>query len=338
MKILIIGGTRFLGYHLTRGLLAGGHEVTLFNRGLSPDDFGDQVKRIKGERYDYEAFYQRLKNESFDVAVDMLAFHADDSRAAVRTFEGRVGHFIHISTGSVYGVTKDFPCPIREEDYGRELYSQPKEHDEGWLYGYHKRRCEEVLSEAFQKSGFPVLILRLPIVIGERDHTLRAYSYFIRIEDGKPLILPDGGLNASTHIYQGDIAKTIASNLLNKASFGQAFNLAQEEIVTVKSFVLHAAKILEKKVDLVDIATPVLEGTVLGTAFSPYSRRRPFILSVEKAKRVLSFASTPFDLWLRKTVLWYQQEYKGEPPENYGLRDKELEVIRQYQEAVKRIK
>ncbi len=101
-----------MGYYLTRRLLAGGHEVTLFNRGISPDDFGDLVKRIKGERTDSDSFYERLKDESFDVVVDMLAFHAEDSRAAVRTFEGRIGHFIHISTGSVYGVTKDFPCPI----------------------------------------------------------------------------------------------------------------------------------------------------------------------------------------------------------------------------------
>ncbi len=268
----------------------------------------------------------------------MLAYKAEDSQAAVRTFQGRIGQYVHISTGAVYGVTKDFPSPIREEDFDRELLSQPEENDDDWLYGYNKRKCEEVLNEAHQKSGFPVMILRLPIVIGERDYTLRAYSYFIRIEDGRPLILPDGGLNAFTHIYQDDIVRTISSNLLNSASFGRAFNLAQEEILTVRGFVLQAARIMKKKVDLVDIPTDVLERTILGTDFSPYSKRRPFILSVDKAKKILGYSSTPFETWLRKTIFWYKQEYEGGPPENYGLREKELAVVRQFQEAVRSIK
>ena len=327
-----------MGYHLTRRLLADGHDLILFNRGVSTDDFGDRVKRIKGDRYDYEGFCRELRNSSFDVVIDMLAYKAEDSQAAVRTFQGRIGQFVHISTGAVYGVTKDFPSPIREEAFDRELLSQPEENDDDWLYGYNKRKCEEVLNEAHQKSGFPVMILRLPIVIGERDYTLRAYSYFIRIEDGRPLILPDGGLNAFTHIYQDDIVRTISSNLLNRASFGQAFNLAQEEILTVRGFVLQAARIMKKKVELVDIPTDVLVRTILGTDFSPYSRRRPFILSVDKAKKILGYSSTPFETWLRKTIFWYKQEYEGGPPENYGLREKELAVVRQFQEAVRSIK
>jgi len=327
-----------MGYHLTRRLLADGHDLTLFNRGISTDDFGDRVKRIKGDRYNYEGFCRELRNRLFDTVIDMLAYKAEDSQAAVRTFQGRIGQYIHVSTGAVYGVTKDFPCPIREEDFDRELLSQPKENDDDWLYGYNKRKCEEVLNEAHQKSGFPVMILRLPIVIGERDYTLRAYSYFIRIEDGRPLILPDGGLNAFTHIYQDDMVRTISLNLLNRASFGQAFNLAQEEILTVRGFVLQAAKILKKKVDLVDIPTDVLKRTTLGTDFSPYSKRRPFILSVDKAKRILGYSSTRFETWLGKTILWYKHDYEGGSPENYSLREEELALVRQFREAVRNIK
>jgi nucleoside-diphosphate-sugar epimerase len=334
MKILVIGGTRFFGYHIVRKLLGDGHEVILFNRGLTPDDFGDRVKRIQGDRNEYQSFYRVLKGDSYDVVVDMIAFKAEDSQAAVRTFQGRVGHLIHISTGSIYIVTKDFPCPLREEDYARELYPQPKKDADWWLYGYHKRKCEEVLREAYEKQGFPVTMLRLPIVMGERDYTLRAYSYFLRIEDGRPMILPDSGLNVFTHIYQGDIVKTIASNLLNKTSFGQAYNLAQEEILTLRNFILKAAEILGKKVELVDIPTKILVSTSLGTSFSPYSMRRPFILSVEKAKRDLAFSSTPFELWLRKTILWFKNEYKGGQPENYRSRAKEVEIIQKYQRAV----
>jgi len=314
--------------------------VTLFNRGLIPDDFSDKVKRVKGDRYDYKAFYQRLKDEHFDAVGDMLAYRAEDSQVAVETFKGYVSLFIHISTGSVYIVTRDFPCPLHEEDFDRELLPEPKERKakDNWLYGYHKRQCEEVLGRAYQEHGFPAMILRLPIIIGERDYTLRAYSYFIRIQDGNPLILPDSGMNVFTHVYQGDVVKTIATNLKNEKIFGQAYNLAQEEILSVRSFILKAAQILEKKVELVDIPSHVLNEISLGTDFSPFSTCRPFILSTEKAKQDMNFSSTPFEVWLRKTIRWFMEDYQGGPPENYQTRSREIEVAYQYREAIQVLK
>lgn len=338
MKILVIGGTRFFGYFIVRRLVEDGHQVTLFNRGKTPDDFGRRLRRIRGDRYEQRAFFKALNRKKYDVVVDMIAFKAEDSRSAVKTFLGNIGHYFQISTGAVYVVTKDFPCPLGEQDFDRPLYPKHGKSDELWDYGYHKRKCEEALSEAYEKQGFPSTRLRLPIVMGERDHTLRAYSYFIRILDGKPMILPDGGLTASTHIYQDDIVRTVSSNLLNARSFGQAYNLAQAEVITLRAFVLKAAEVLNKKVELVDIPTDVLVKAGLGTSFSPLSTRRPFILDIQKARRDLSFSSTPFDVWMRKKVQWFIEEYKGGPPENYRLREKELDIIRSYQKAVESIK
>jgi len=338
MNILILGGTRFFGYHIARRLVEDGHAVTLFNRGQTGDDLGDRVQRIRGDRYDYNRFYGQLRGKTFDAVVDMLAFKAEDSQAAVRTFEGHVGHFIHISTGSVYVVTKDFPCPLREEDFNRELCPPPKRDAEMWLYGYHKRKCEEVLREAFQGMTFPVMILRLPIVIGERDHTLRAYSYFLRLGDGSPVILPDGGMNVFTHIYQGDIVKTVAANLMNRASFGQAYNLAMDEVMSLRRFVLKSAEILGKKPVLVDVPWQVLEESGLGTSFSPFSTRRPFVLSTEKAKRNLNYSSTPVETWLEKTIFWFAEVYQGGTPENYREREKEVAFVHKFREAVRSLK
>jgi len=337
VKILVIGGTRFLGYHIARKLLDDGHELVLFNRGLSSHDLGQAVKQIRGDRNDYQAFFEKLHEKKFDVVVDVIAYQAEDSLAAIETFRTHIGHFFHISTAAVYAVTKDYPSPLREEDFDRELYPRPKKNSGWWEYGYHKRKCEEVLREAYQKQDFPVTMFRLPIVMGERDYTLRAYSYFIRLQDSQPLILPDGGMNAFTHLYQGDIAKTIASNLLNQSSFGQAYNLAQEEIVTLKTFVAKAAEILKKKVEIVDIPSKVLENTSIGTSFSPFSMRRSFILQTQKANKELNFSSTPFNVWLRKTVTWFVENYRGDPPENYRLREKEIEIIQKFKKAVKAI-
>lgn len=335
MRILVIGGTRFFGYHLVKKLLADGHETVLFNRGQTADDLGDRVGRIRGDRNDRPEFRRKLGREKFDVVIDMIAYQAEDSRSAVETFSGKTEHFFHISTGSVYTVTKDYPCPLREGDFDRELLPEPKEDRGWWSYGYHKRQCEEVLWRAWREQGFPATVLRLPIVMGERDYTLRAYSYFLRVEDGGPVLLPDGGLNACTYVYQDDIVRTVSSNLLNTCARGQAYNLAQEEIVTLRSFVLAAARVLGREPDLVDVPTDVLKASSLGTSFSPLSMRRPFILSVDKARQDLSFSSTLFETWLRKTVLWFKEEYKGEPPDNYALRAEEVRLASRYREAVR---
>jgi len=337
MKILIIGGTRFFGYHLVKRLIADDHQVSIFTRGQTPDDFGGRVRRILGDRGDRRDFFAKLNKEQYDVVIDMIAYEAEDSRSAVKTFSGRVGQFFHISTGSVYIVTRDFPCPLKEEDFDREVIPRPEEDDEWWLYGYHKRKCEEVLRRAHESDGFPVTIFRLPIVFGERDYTLRAYSYFLRLEDGLPLILPDSGLNVFTHIYQGDVVQTVAANLDNTAAIGQAYNLAQAEILTLRAFILAAAGIMGREAKLVDIPRAALEASGLGTSFSPLFTRRPFVLVTEKARRDLGFTSTPLAVWLERTIRWFKEEYRGGLPENYRLRGQEVEFVARYRQAVESV-
>jgi nucleoside-diphosphate-sugar epimerase len=331
MKILIIGGTRFLGYHIAKRLLQDGHNVTLFNRGQAPYDFGSQVRRITGDRYDKTSFYEKLSHQTFDVVVDMISYNAEDSQSAVRTFQGKVGHFIHISTAAVYIVTRDYPCPLKEEDFRGELSPEPKTTEHGmWTYGYNKRKCELVLSEAFKKNAFPVTIFRPSVVMGEKDYTLRPYSYFVRILDDGPLIVPDGGLNVFTHVYQDDIVRTLASNLMNSSSFGQAYNLAQEEIMSLRRFLLKSCDFLKKETELVDIPSRILKKTPMGLSFSPFSSRRPLVLDANKARKELQFSSTPFNLWIEKTIRWFVEIYEGDPPENYKFREKEIEFIQKY--------
>jgi len=108
-------------------------------------------------------------------------------------------------------------------------------------------------------------------------------------------------------------------------------------MVTLREFVLKAAEILEVDVELVDIPSKILAKTSLGTSFSPFFSRRPFVMDTQKARRELNFSSTPFDTWMRKTIRWYIEEYERDPPENYWLRDKEIEIVRRYKEAIKSV-
>jgi nucleoside-diphosphate-sugar epimerase len=338
MHILIIGGTRFLGYHLTKALLSEGHEITLFNRGRTPDDFGKKVHRIRGDRYDYDRFIKTFINRKYDVVIDMIAYKAEDSRTAVKAFKDGVQHFFHISTAAVYTVTRDFPCPLQEEDFDSPLNPRPKTGRGLWDYGYHKRECEHVFMDAFTAHGFPATRLRLPIIIGEKDYTLRAYEYFYRLLDGQPQILPDGGRNVFTHVYQDDVVRTIANNLINSESFGRVYNLAQQRAVTLRDFVLKSSEMLEIKPLIETIPVELLSKWGLSMTFSPFFNKRPFILDTRRAEEDLGFESMNIDDWLAKTIAWYQHHYRGAPPDNYNLREQEVRIIEAFSRAVDRIK
>ena len=82
MKVLVIGGTRFLGHELAWRLVAGGHAVTLFNRGTLPDAFGARVERLRGDRTT-DDFERHLAGRTFDAAVDFAAYDGTDGGRAV---------------------------------------------------------------------------------------------------------------------------------------------------------------------------------------------------------------------------------------------------------------
>ena len=126
MHVLVIGGNRFVGRILSWRLLAGGHRVTLLNRGRLPDPFGDRVERIVCDRTTPE-LGRRLRERSFDAVVDLAAFTGDDGRRAAALFQGRTGHYVMISTGQVYLVRRDRPSPAREEDYDGPVIDRPSD-------------------------------------------------------------------------------------------------------------------------------------------------------------------------------------------------------------------
>src|SRR5678815_5195488 len=273
MNVLILGGTRFIGRRLVEELLSAGDRVTLYNRGRTPDPFGAGVERVIGERRSAADLSAGLARREFDAAYDLLSYESGDARLAIDALAGRAGHFIHVSTCSVYWCTGDFPCPVPEEEFDRLTDFAERPGSIEYDYGYNKRQAEQTLFAADQEHGFPVTAIRIPIVGGEGDVSLRYAAYCARVADGNPLALPDGGYAPFRHVYVGDVARTLASLPRLRGSIGQAYNLACAEILSVRSIVAAIAGLIGRKVETVDIPTPVLRAMGLGTAFSPFSQQ-----------------------------------------------------------------
>lgn len=333
-RILIIGGTRFMGYQLVWRLLAAGDAVTTLNRGQHPDPFGDRIERLHADRTS-PAFQEALLGREFDAAVDFAAFNADDARGAVEALSDRVGHYVFISSGSVYLVREgaSIPCsePLSESAYPGPLGAPPTSPDDlaDWRYGAGKRAAEDVFREAWTERHFPATRLRLPIVNGERDPSRRLESYLWRILDGGPVLLPDGGLTITRHVYSADVAHAIADLLGRQTTFGDAFNLSQDEQPTVRQLVRMLSDLLGAPDRTQDISPSALaEVGLLSPAISPFSGPRSSRLDPSRAKNELGFRPEPLPHYLSKIVAVFLSHPPALPPEGYRGRDLELTLGR----------
>jgi nucleoside-diphosphate-sugar epimerase len=333
LKVLVVGGTRFVGYDLVWRLLAGGHEVTLFNRGRLDDPFGRRVARLRGDRRT-DDFDRAVSGRTFDAAVDFAAFERADVQRAVRVLQGRTGHYVFVSTGQVYLVREPRPSPARESDYEGPLMAEPPagSPDHGdWAYGMGKRAGEDVLAAAFAGDSFPSTRLRIPMVNGERDHLRRLEGYLWRILDGGPLLLPDGGAHRLRHVYSRDVARAIAGLLGKPSTFGQAYNLCQEETPTLVEVLEHLGGLLGATPRLVAVPRRALEQAGLDPVrVSPFSGRWMSFLDPARARAELGFRPTPPAVYLASIVASFLAHPPAEPPEAYATRARELDLARAF--------
>lgn len=326
MHVLVIGGTRFVGYELVWRLLAGGHRVSLFNRGRLADPFGPRVERLHGDRTT-EDFGRLLAGRSFDAAVDFAAYRGEDARQVVSVLDGRVGHYVAISSGQVYLVRVGAPLPAREADYPGPLLPPPRDAAERreWDYGMGKRAVEDTLAEYWEARRFPSTRLRLPMVNGERDHLRRLESYLWRLLDGGPVLLPDGGEGPTRHVYSGSVVRAILDLLGRETTFGQAYNLAQEETPTLRELVALAARCLGAAPRLATVpASEIREAGLDPVRISPFSGRWMSFLDPSRAKDELGFRHEPLAAYLDKIVASFLAHPPAAPPEGYASRPAEI--------------
>ena len=331
MHVLVIGGTRFVGYFLTWRLIAQGHKITLLNRGKIPDPFGDRVERLKGDR-STPAFKKLLGGRKFDAVVDFAAYTAADVRGVIETLsKGRAGHYVFLSTGQVYLVREACPRPAKETDFVGALIPEPKsepEHEE-WLYGVGKREAEDILHQAWRTDGFPSTRIRVPMVNGERDHFRRIEGYLRRLLDGGPILLPGKGEEVCRHVYGQDVARTIADLIGKREAFGEFFNLSQDEEPKLRELVGVLAEMLGARAQLMPIPVEkLIEHGLEPTQVSPFSTPWMSHLDPSKAKSEIGFRHTPLREYLGHIVSSFLTHPPSSVPVGYKRRAEEFSLLK----------
>jgi nucleoside-diphosphate-sugar epimerase len=263
--------------------------------------------------------------------VDFAAYDGPDGRRAAELLGGRVSHYVVISTGQVYLVREGCPRPARERDYDGPVVPEPADaFDKGqWDYGVKKRALEDALAEAWEKRRFPSTRLRIPMVSGERDHFRRLERYLWRMLDGGGILLPDGGDRVTRHVYSGSVVRAILALLGREETFGQAYNLAQDETPTLRELLTLVAERLGAPSRPVDIPAERVRAAGLDPlVLSPFSGQWMSFLDPARAKAELGFRHEPLGSYLDKIVTAFLAHPPAEAPPGYEHRPRELELAR----------
>ena len=263
--------------------------------------------------------------------MDFAAYDGPDGRRAAEVLGGRVSHYVVISTGQVYLVRDKCPRPARETDYDGPVMPEPAStFDRGqWEYGVKKRGLEDALAEAWKTTRFPSTRLRIPMVNGERDHFRRLERYLWRMLDGRPVLLPDGGDRVTRHVYSGSVVKAILTMLGRSETFGQAYNLAQDETPTLRQLLTFVAERLGAPARLADVPAERIRAAGLDPLLiSPFSGRWMSFLDPGWAKTELGFRHEPLGSYLDKIVTSFLAHPPADPPPGYEARAAELALVR----------
>jgi 2'-hydroxyisoflavone reductase len=183
MKILILGGTKFLGRHLVDAALAARHEVTLFNRGKTNPTLFPNTETITGDR---EEDLSRLSARQWDAVIDVAGYLPRVVRLSAEALKGSVKKYVFVSSISVYPEFKK--VGINEEDPVGKLEDESIEEINGDTYGPLKAVCEKTVQEIYRNRA---LIIRPGLIVGPYDPTDRFTYWPMRVKRGGDMITPD---------------------------------------------------------------------------------------------------------------------------------------------------
>jgi len=183
MRILILGGTRFLGRHLVEVALARRHQVTLFNRGKSNPDLFPNLEQLRGDR---DSNLAVLANDSWDAVIDTCGYVPRLVSRSAQFLATRSNHYTFISSVSAYadfatsGIIEGYPLATIEDETIEEIT--------GETYGPLKALCEQAVHAAMPGRA---LCIRPGLIVGPDDPTDRFSYWPHRIARGGEVLVPE---------------------------------------------------------------------------------------------------------------------------------------------------
>lgn len=207
-KILILGGSNFIGRNLVESLLhINNFDVTLFNRGQSNTNLFPEIRKIRGDRNTSDI--NLIFKESWDYIIDLSCYFPNSLKQVLSHLDNSVKRYIFISTCSVYD--NDIDKSVLRNENSPILDCNDKESTDSstTTYGKRKAECERILKQ----SNVRYSIFRPALVYGQYDNTDRFYYWLYQIKKEHQLLIPNHGENLFSVTYVKDLVQVIIKSL-----------------------------------------------------------------------------------------------------------------------------
>ena len=214
MRILVIGGTRFIGVYLTRQLVEAGHEVVLLNRGNHPSPVAE-LETIVCDRTDPDALISALSGRTFDAIYDNNGRELAHTQPLVDLFKDKIRHYIYVSSAGVYAKSDQMPH-VEGDPVDPNSRHKGKHHTEDYLHS----------------SGIPFTSIRPVYIYGPQNYNPLEQWFFDRIVRDRPIPIPGSGMALTQLGHCQDLAAAMVSVLGNAQAIGQIYNISGERAVT----------------------------------------------------------------------------------------------------------
>ncbi|MFI5282747.1 MAG: NAD-dependent epimerase/dehydratase family protein [Candidatus Dormibacterales bacterium] len=300
MRVIVLGGTRFIGRAIVEELAARGHVVMVVHRGnLEPDDM-PSVRHVHVDRLELATRARELAEFNPDAAVDCRALTRADSEAALAALPPgiRIAVISSIDVYRAFGALNDDretdPVPLDEESPVRPDRYPLRGRMPG-MDDYDKLEVEAV----YLKHG--ATALRLPMVFGEHDYQLREEFILRRVRAGRAKIPFGGGTWLACRGYVRDIARGVVLTLSTPAAAGQVLNLCEDRTYSMRMWSQMILDAAGSKALLVRVADEVLPEDLKPTG----TMTQHILASSHKARAMLGWTTSDPVTSLHTTVRWH---------------------------------
>ncbi len=306
MKVLVIGGTLFIGRRLVAELVKAGHSVAIMHR-RSKHKFSKRVENLVADRNDAAAVRHAIGERRFDVVYDNVydwerGTTAAQVEATAHAMGNHIKRYIFLSSVAAYG---DGLNHYESDPLAPDNHSEP--------YVRNKAMSERALLRLHRRNGFPVVTLRPPFVYGPENPFYREAFFWDRMRAGRPIIVPGDGTRLMQFMHVKDLVQALIRAMEMDEAVGEAFNAANPKALTQVEAVREMARAAGKKPELVRVPRERIAttgGNPMGDPmyFGEYLDVPPITENVSKLQRVLGVKPISFETGLRETYRWYLRQ------------------------------
>ncbi len=321
LRILILGGTGFIGPHQVRTAIARGHAVTVFNRGRrGSEGLPAGVEQLTGDRETND--YAALKGKTWDAVIDNSAYVPRWVREARTALESSVGQYVYTSTASVYALPN---AGVVDEDAPLATLADPtteKVTDES--YGGLKVLCEAEV----RRFGGVVTIVRPHYIVGPDDPTDRFTYWPVRVKRGGEMLAPGAPQDRFQFVDVRDFAAFLV-HLIERRTAG-TFN-AVRPAVPLRQVLETIRKATGAPVTFTWVETPFLQERKVQIPMwdPPVGEGLGGMATSAKRAEAAGLRRTPLETTVRETLAWWEAEPEARraKPRAFLPTEKEAEVL-----------